>query len=187
MLCREHHRVNADGAAVFVAKGQLRLGVRAQPLDGAVFSHFGVLLDKAVGVINRRRHQRVGLSGGVAEHQPLVAGALVVGGVAVHALGDIGRLLAQQRHHRAGVPVEDEFRAVVTDVVDNLPHNRLVINAHRRADLAGQHHAVVLDQRLAGDTDAAPRTGRRGFKHRVQNRVGNLVADFVRVPFGHRL
>src|SRR3990172_9424646 len=34
-----------------------------------------------VGPVDRRRHQRVGLGDGVAEHEPLVAGALLGGGL----------------------------------------------------------------------------------------------------------
>ena len=43
----------------------------------AVAAHFGLALHDAVRVVDRERHQRFGFAAGVAEHQALVAGALV--------------------------------------------------------------------------------------------------------------
>ena len=69
----------------------------------------GEALGQAVGEVDRQRHEHVGLVAGVAEHHPLVAGALLVelvvlaGGAradlfgVVDALGDVGRLLVDRR------------------------------------------------------------------------------------------
>ena len=43
---------------------------------------------------------------GVAEHQALVARALLFGFGAIHALRDVGRLLLNGEHHAAGMAVE---------------------------------------------------------------------------------
>ena len=54
-------------------------------------------LDQAVGKLDGRRHQHLGLVGGVAEHQALVAGTLVFRFGPVHALIDVGRLARRSR------------------------------------------------------------------------------------------
>jgi hypothetical protein len=65
--------------------------------------------DQAVRVGDRRRHQHVGLVGGVAEHQALVARALLASVLAVDAHGDVGGLLADRVEHRAGRAVEADL------------------------------------------------------------------------------
>ena len=78
--------------AVDVAQRDLALGVRQQALDRLVVDvpQFADAVQDGVGIVDRRRHQRVGLAAGVAEHHALVAGALVLVAGGVHTLGDVG-------------------------------------------------------------------------------------------------
>ena len=77
----------------------------------------------------------VGLVAGVAEHHPLVAGALGVEQVlaalarphllrGVDALADVGALLVDRHDDAAGVAVEAEALAVVADGLDGLAGDR---------------------------------------------------------------
>src|SRR3546814_19895633 len=63
----------------------LRLRVRAQPRQRRVLllAHLGLLLDQAMREMDRGGHVAARLVGGVAEHQALVAGALLFGLLAV--------------------------------------------------------------------------------------------------------
>ena len=45
-----------------------------------------------MGVVERRRHEGLGLAAGVAEHDALIARALVLVAGLVHPHGDVGRL-----------------------------------------------------------------------------------------------
>ena len=104
----------------------------------------GQALGQAVRQVDRQRHEHVGLVAGVAEHHPLVAGALLVelvvlaGGAGadllgvVDALGDVGRLLVERDHHAAGVAVVAERLAVVADAVDRLAGDRWGCRRRRR-------------------------------------------------------
>jgi hypothetical protein len=56
------------------------------------------------------------------------------------------------------------------------------VDVAARRDFAGDDRQAGRDERLAGD--AAHRVLR---EDGVQNRIGDLVGDLVRVPFGHRL
>ena len=95
---------DADGLAVFVDHRDLRLGVGTQPRGAAGLANLGQLAAEAMREHDRRRHQLRRFVAGVAEHQPLVAGALLRGLLAldlarVDALRDVGRLLRQQQVH----------------------------------------------------------------------------------------
>ena len=171
-----------DGLVVLVAERALALRVGAQPRQLAVLAHFGLLLDQAVRVDDRRRHEAVGLDRRVAEHEALVAGALLFRCLAVDALGDVLRLLAEAVQHGARVAVETLVRVVVTDLEDGLTHDVLDLDHGVRRDLAGDDHHAGLRHRLAGD--AAARLLRQD---RVEDRVRDLIGHLVRMPFRHGL
>ncbi len=98
MLGGDHDAGRADRLAVDVAQRDLALGVRQQACHRLVVDpcrQFADAVQDGVGVVDRRRHQRVGLAAGVAEHHALVAGALVLVAGGVHALRDVGGLRVQ--------------------------------------------------------------------------------------------
>ena len=94
VLGGKHHGVDAFYFAGFavVHGGNLRFGIGAQPRQLAAFAQFALALHQAVAVIDGKGHQGGGFVAGIAEHQALVARALVqVDTFAfVHALGDVG-------------------------------------------------------------------------------------------------
>ena len=182
VLGGQHHGVDGDGLAVLVAQGDLALGVRTQPAELALLAHLGLLLDQAVRVVDGRRHEVAGLVGGVAEHQALVTRALLFRLLAVDALVDVRRLLADQVEHAAGGAVEADVAAVVADVEDHLAGQRLEVDPGLGGDLAGDDGDAGLDHGLAGDAGALV-LGQDG----VQHGVGDLVGNLVRMAFGHRL
>ena len=69
---------SAHRLAVLVLEGDLGLAVGAQVGHRAGLAHLGQALGQAVRQVDRQRHEHVGLVAGVAEHHPLVAGALLV-------------------------------------------------------------------------------------------------------------
>ena len=152
VLRRQHDGVDRRRLAVDVADGDLRLGVRPQPRQPAVLPDFALALYEPVRVVDRERHQRRRLVAGVAEHQALVAGALVemiVRGL-VDAPLDVRRLPAIADHHRAAVGVEAKLGIVVADAPDRLARDARVIVHARRGDLAGEHDEPGRHQRLGG-------------------------------------
>ena len=73
----------------------LALAVGPQPIDFVLAASFGQAIDDAVGERDRQRHQLVGVVAGVAEHQALVAGAVLARGIDAHR--DVGALLVRGR------------------------------------------------------------------------------------------
>lgn len=112
VLGGQNHRVDTGDTAILVAAGYLALGVRTQPRQQAALAGLGLALHQTVGEGDRCRHQHVGFVAGVAEHQALVACTLVFRLLAVNALGDIHRLLADNVDDAAGVAVVAHFEEV---------------------------------------------------------------------------
>jgi hypothetical protein len=126
-----------------------------------------------------RRHQLRRLVAGVAEHQPLVARALLRRLLAlrfarVDALGDVLRLLGEQQVDEHPIGVEHVIIVDVADLADALARDLLDVEARLGGDLAADNADVRFDVGLA--RDAAELVLREaGVEHRVGDRVGNLV------------
>ncbi len=130
--------------------------------------------------MDRRRHESPGLVGCIAEHQTLVARALVFRVLAIHALVDVGRLLADQIEHTAGGAVETDFAGVVADVENDLARQRFQIDPRAGGDFTSDNRHAGLDHRFAGHACALVL-----HEDRVEDGVGNLVGNLVRMAFGH--
>ena len=181
----QHHRIHRGYPAVLVAHRHLALGVGPQPRQDFLLANLRMPLHQAVGMGDGQRHQNLGLVGGIAEHQPLIPGPLFFGPLPVHALGDVAGLLADQGHHLVGAVAEAHIRAGVADVADHAPDQFVQVDPSIRRDLAACNGGSGLDHRLTDDAD----TLRIGilFQNGIQNRIEDLVHDFVQVPLGNRL
>jgi hypothetical protein len=100
---------------------------------------------------------------------------------AVHARGDVRRLLAQHVDDGAGVAVEADVGVVVADLVDDRAGEGFDIDPGAGGHFAGNDGCAGLHHGFAGDAGAFV-LGQDGVEHGV----GNLVRDLVRMAFGHR-
>ena len=119
--------------------------------------------------------------GGVAEHHALVARALRLLGVRVHAHRDVGRLPVDRGEHRAGAAVHAEGGVGVADALHRLAHEVGNVDVGLGGDLAGDDRHARGDQGLAGHP--ARRIPRQDG---VEHRVGDLVGHLVGMAFGDR-
>ena len=189
MLGGDHHGIHTGGLAILVILHRhLRLAVGAQVIHQLFLTDLRQALGHLLGQGDRQRHQLRRLVAGVAEHHALIAGAVVQRTVTgllglqtlVHAHGDIAGLLVDVGDHGAGVAVE----AVLGPVIADVQH-------HLTGDLGDIHVAVGGD--LAHDVDQA--RGHAGLAGHtaigillhdgVQNRIADLVADFVGMSLRH--
>jgi hypothetical protein len=194
VLGGDQHPLDLDRDVVAVADRDLGLGVGAEVGKRAVLAHRREPLGEAVGERDRERHQLVGLGRGVAEHHALVARAGLVGVVVgallagllggVDALGDVGRLLVHALQHLDRVGAEIGVEAVVADLADRLAGDLGEVEVRLGADLAGDHHQVGVDERLAGDPGLLALTVGH---HGVEDAVGDLVANLVGMTLGYGL
>ena len=142
------------GCAVLVGDRHLALGVGAELGLVAGVARGGHQPEDAMRVLDRRRHQLRRLAAGVAEHDALVAGALVLVAGGIDALRDIQRLRVQEHLDLRRLPVEAML--LVADVLHRLARHLLHeahVDAVGPARLAGDHDAVRRGQRLARDAD----------------------------------
>src|SRR5690606_24877068 len=167
-----------------VLQGDLALGVRAEEIYLAGLAHVGHPPHQLVRIHDRRRHQLGRLVDGVAEHQALVARALLlVGAFALgHALRDVGRLRLDRREHAARLPVEAHRRARVADVFDRAAREPPEIHARLRRDLTADDHEARLAEGLA--SDAAQRIL---LQASIEHGVGNGIANLVGMSLADRL
>ena len=137
---------------------------------------------------DRRRHQLGRLVAGVAEHDALVArallgGLLALGLLRIHALRDVGRLRGEDVLHENLVRVENVVVVHVADLADGIADDLHVIELRLGGDLAADDGDVALHIGLAGH--AALRVLRQaGVEHGVGNRVGDLVGVAFADGFG---
>jgi len=89
MLRRYHQGDRLDRHFVDVAQGDLALAVGLQERGLAAVPIIGHLFQDLVRIVQGRGHQLRRLVAGIAEHDPLVTGALVLVAAFVHALGDM--------------------------------------------------------------------------------------------------
>ena len=184
MLGGDEDAGNANRSVAFVDDRDLRLGVGTQPVEVPTAPIVGEALGELVRQDDRQRHELGALGRGIAEHDALVAGALlllVVGGLH-HARVDLARLLRDEHRDLHAVGVELLGRVRVADFANRLARDGLVVERAVGGDFTGQHDVVVLAEDFAGDV-ARSVLREAG----IENRVGDVVADFVRMPFRHRL
>src|SRR5699024_10738404 len=128
VLGGDHHGLDGGGAAVGVDHRGLGLAVGADVVQRPVLAHLGQAFGQAVREVDGQRNHRRGLVTGVAEHQALVAGALVAAGVGVvfdarlvggvDSLRDVRGLGADGHRHAAGGAIEAHRGGGVDDVED---------------------------------------------------------------------
>ncbi len=117
MLGREHHRVDTLGLALFViAQGYLAFGIGSEPRERSCFSEFSLFLNQTMCVVNRCRHQHVGLVSCIPEHEALIAGAHLLVFAFIYPHRNIVGLLADRVDNRTGGPVETNLRTVIANV-----------------------------------------------------------------------
>jgi hypothetical protein len=123
VLRADDHRVDPHGAVAVVFHRHLALAVGPQPLHFAVLPGLGQPVQDAMRKGDRQRHQLGRFVARIAEHQPLVAGA-----VAIDAHRDIGALAVQLDQHFAGVGAEADVVMRIADLADDFAGDFFVID-----------------------------------------------------------
>lgn len=181
VLGRDDDGVNTEGdngtVVVLVLNGDLSLGVGAEPGEGAVAAgsrHGSVEL---VGEEEGEGEELRGLVGGVAEHDTLVTSTeLLEGLLVVETLGDIGRLLLNGDEEVEGLVVEALGGVIVSDVLDGLADDLLVVELGLGGDLTEDHDHTGLGGSLASDLGEGVLS-----QAGIEDGIGNLIGDLVGV------
>ena len=187
MLGGQNDGIDANGLAVHVFNGHLRLAVGTQVGQQAVLAHLGQLTGQAMRQRDGHGHQFLGLVAGIAEHHALVAGTgVVLSALAagfqriVNAHGDVGRLLIQHDLYSTGLGVKTAGAVLVADLGNGVADDLVVLNGSLGGDLTHhQHHA-------GGGNGLACNAGHGVLcKMCIQDSVGDGVADLIGMALGH--
>ena len=164
MLRRQNNGVQPAGLSVFIILHRyLRLSVRTQIAERAVFANLGQPSRQLMGKGDGIRHKLRRFVGGIAEHHSLVAGADRVQLVLCHrvlprlqrlidAHGNIRRLLVDRDDHAAGITVKAIFCPVITNLSDGLSHYLLNIHISMSSNLTHNHNKSGGTASLAGNS-----------------------------------
>ena len=126
------HVGDAHRLVVDVLDGHLAFGIGPQPFDRAGLAHAGQLAAQLVGIHDGRGHQFRRFIGRIAEHQSLVAGALLggffaLGPAGIYTLGDVRTLGGDGIENEHAVGVKHVVVMRVADVTDGLAGDGVVI------------------------------------------------------------
>jgi hypothetical protein len=187
VLCGDDNGVDPlgdDGAiVVLVLDGNLSLGVRSQPGQGAVPAGGR---ERRVQLVSEKVAEGVQLGGfvsGITKHDTLVTGTeLLKCLLIVQALSDIRGLLLNGDQEVEGLVVEALGRVIIANVLDGITDNLLVVDVGLCGDLAKDHDHACLGRGLTGNLGQRV-LGQTG----VQDGVGDLVSDLVGVTLTDRL
>jgi len=127
----------------------------------------GQRVQDGVRVVDRRRHERLGLAAGKAEHQALVAGPFVL-----VALASTPWAMSTDWRGSGIPPCVLPVKAIllVADVADRMARgldSSSLVTELGRAHLAGHHHALVVRD-LARDAANAGSAARKVSDHHVE-------------------
>ena len=184
VLRRDDDRMHAQRLVrrLVVLDRDLRLRVGAQVGHHLAFAaDNGQFLEDHVRKDQRRGHHLTGLVAGVAEHDALVAGALLLLGFADDALVDVRRLFVDGRQDAARIAVELVLAPGVADAVDDAARDGLHVDIRLRAHFTRHDHESRGAESFARDL----RVGVTAQEF-VEDCVGNLIRNLVGMSFGHR-
>lgn len=180
VLDRDDNGVDAEGnqstTLVLVLDGDLGLGVGAEEGEGAVTATVSHLLVQLVRQDQGQGHKLGGLIRGITEHDTLVTSSNVldVETLLDQTLVDIGRLLLDGDQNVAGLVVEALVRVVVTNVLDGLTNDLLVVQGGLGGDLSENHDHTGLGGSLASNLGHGVL-----LQASIENGIRDLVADLV--------
>ena len=169
--------IDAGGLAVDVLHRDLTLAVGTEVFCVATPASLAQPPCEPVRQHDRQRHQFRGFVTGIAEHQTLVAGA-----TRVHSHRDVTGLRVHEIVKLARFGVETDLWIGVPDLLDGFARDGLIVDLGGRRNLAGDDATIGGHQGFTGN--AAHRVLRQG---RIKNRIADLIANFIRVPFRHGL
>lgn len=168
---------------VLVLDGDLGLGVGSEPREGAVTASSGHGSVELVGEEESKGEELRGLVGGITEHDTLVTGTeLLKSLLVVETLGNVRGLLLDGDEQVAGLIVKTLGGVIVTDVLDGVTDDLLVVELGLGADLTKDHDHTGLGGSLTSNLGEGVLT-----KAGIEDGVGNLISNLVGVTLTNGL
>ena len=189
MLRRNNDSINTLRQTVNVFYGYLSLSIRTKIRELAVLSDLGKTLRKLMRQGNRKRHKLRSLVTRVTEHQALVtcAGIKTVTHFAIlcfkaliNTKSNISTLLVNGTDYSTSRSIKAVFCSVITDFCNGITYNLLYVytslggNLTHNGDDTGGCKGLTRNTALGVLCD-----------YFIEYRIGNFIAYFVGMTFGH--
>ena len=193
VLCGQYDCIQAVCFSVIIIfYSYLRFSVRSQITQCAVFSYLCQLSGQFVCQRDGQRHIFFCLVGCETEHHTLISCSDGIDLFVRHFMffcfqrfvdthSDIGGLLVDGCDHTTVLRIKTVFSSVISDLTNGISYDFLDIHISFCCDLTHNQYQAGGDSCLAGYT-----AHRILFHQCVQDCIGNLVTDFVRMAFGYR-
>ena len=142
---------NHSTTVLLVLNSDLGLGIGSEPREGAGAtsdSHSSVQL---VGKHDSEGHELLGLVGGITEHDTLVTGTNALEGTVVETLSNIRGLLLNSDKNVAGLVVEALGGVVITNLLNGLTDDLLVVDLGLGGNFTKDHDHTGLGRSLASN------------------------------------
>ena len=190
MLCGKNDSVQSCRLAILIVLYRnLSLSIRTKVSQCAILAHLGQLKCKLLCQCDRIRHILLGLICRITKHHTLISGADRLDLLVIHLVlfcfqrlinthCDIGRLLVNRCNDCAGICIKPIFSSCVANLTDRIADDLLNVHICFRRDLAHNQYQTGRRCCLAGYT-----AHRILLHQRVQDRIRNLVAHFIRMSF----
>lgn len=172
-----------DGTiVVLVLDSDLGLGVGSEPWEAAVVAGISHSLVELVREDDGQWKELRGLVSGITEHDTLVASTEILEALlVVETLSNVGALLFNGNENVASLVVKALGGIIVSNVLDGVTDDLLVVQASLGGDFAKDHDHTGLGGRLAGDLG-----GRVVLQAGIEDGIGNLIGNLVRVTLADR-
>ncbi len=157
-----------------VLAGDLGLAVRSNPWAGTVLADLGQSGTDGCGKLVSKRHHTLGLISGITKHDTLVTSTNIFQLLGIDGLGDIRGLLLDSDDDVAGSVVQTLGNIVVTDFLQGLTDDLLVVDGSRGSDLTEDHNHASLGAGLASNTGGRILTD-AGIKDSIRDLVTDLI------------
>jgi hypothetical protein len=186
VLSRDNNGVNLDWnngtVVVLILNCDLGLGVRSEPWEGSITAGSRHSSVELVCQLKGQREQFWGLIGSISKHDTLVTSTeLLKRFLIVETLSDIGGLLLNGNENVAGLVVKTLGGVIITNVLDGVSDDLLVIKVCLCGDFAEHHDHAGLCCRLASNLGE-----RVNSQAGIENGIRDLISDLVWVTFSYR-
>ena len=187
VLSRDNDGVDAlrdnGTVVVLVLDGDLGLGVGSEPGEGAVTASSGHGSVELVSEEESKGEELRGLVSGITEHDTLVTSTeLLKSLLVVETLGNVRGLLLNSDEQVAGLVVKTLLGVIVTDVLDGITDDLLVVELGLGGDLTEDHDHTGLGGSLTSNLGEGVLA-----KAGIEDGVGNLISDLVGVTLTNGL
>jgi hypothetical protein len=185
VLSTDNNGVDSDrdnsSMIVLVLNSDLGLSIRSEPWQASISASSRHSSVELVCQLKSQGEQLRCLVGGISEHDTLITSTeLLKSLLVVKTLCDIGGLLLDGDQHVAGLVIETLLGIIITNVLDRISDDLLVIQTSLGRDLAEDHNHTSLGSGLASNL------GKRVFPQAsIENCIRDLISDLVWVTFSY--